>query len=166
MEEAIQFGVFVGSSQGWSCYLAALNWRNDMGFFSAWKAMNAYESALKSYGVAPTSLPADLNSRVCSYANQQYERTCNTMKGFSRMVSLEFAMESAGALVALCVLGPTNFSRYEKMYGVSFEDTAVDAANAWKNRGPDSSIEAKIIETVSDAGVLNIEFANAFNAIL
>lgn len=82
------------------------------------------------------------------------------------MVSLEFAMGSAGALVALCVLGPTNFSRYEKMYGVSMEDTVTDAAKAWKDGGPDSSLESKIIETVSNANVMHVEFASAFNAML
>ena len=135
-----------------------------MGFFSAWKGMNAYESALKSYGVNPSSLPADLNSRVCSYANQQYQSTYTTLPNLSK-IPLDYAMESAGALVALCVLGPANFSKYNKMYGVSMDD-AIRAASDWRVRGPDASLETKIIQTVSDSGVLHVEFATAFNAML
>lgn len=136
-----------------------------MGFFSAWKGMNAYESALKSHGVNPSSLPADLHSRVCSYANQQYERTYTVLPNLSR-IPLESAMEDAGSIVALCVLGPTNFSKYEMFYGGTMEFLITDAARAWREGGPDSSLNSKIIETVSNAGVLHMEFANSFNAML
>jgi len=94
-----------------------------MGFFSKWKASNAYDDSLKSYGVNPATLPAGLNSRVCSYTNQEYERSF-----IGQVVPLEHEMGRAGALVALCVLGPTKFSTRVNMHDVSMADTAAVAA--------------------------------------
>ena len=132
-----------------------------MGFFSGWTDMATYESELKSYGLSPRSLPADLHSRVCSFSTQDYERR-STRRGFLG-IPREFFFQSSGSLVALCVLGPTNYLRYEHRFGM---EVAAEAAEDWRSRGPDSSLNAKIIQTVSDAGVLHAEFANAFNAML
>ena len=134
-----------------------------MGWISAWKGTNAYEAALKSCGVNPYSLPADLNGRICSYANQQYERSHPIVK---RTMSLEEFIGQAGTLVALCVLGPTVYANRGASNGVTMDHTAANAARHWRESGPDSSLESKIIETVSNAGVMHSEFANAFNAML
>ena len=134
-----------------------------MGWISAWKGTNAYEEMLKSCGLNPHSLPADLNGLICSYANQQYERSHPMVK---RAMSLEEFIGQAGALVALCVLGPTAFANCGAPYGVTMDHTAANAARHWRESGPDSTLESKIIETVSNAGVMSTEFASAFNAML
>jgi hypothetical protein len=75
-------------------------------------------------------------------------------------------MSHTGTLTALCVLGPSNFLQFDGDYGVSWSDTIVDAAKAWKERGSDYSVETRIIKAISDAGYLNAEFADKFNALL
>jgi hypothetical protein len=133
-----------------------------MGFFSSWTGMSTYESELKSYGLNPYSLPADLHSRVCSYTTQDYER--RRKRGTLLGVPREYCFQCSGALVALCVLGPSSYSRYEQR--VSMEDQVAYAAERWRTGGPESFLDAMIIRTVSDAGVLHAEFADAFNVML
>jgi hypothetical protein len=132
-----------------------------MGFFSAWSATNAYEAALKDCGVNPRSLPADFNGRICSYANQNHERSF--MRDY---IPLSFVMERAATMVALCILGPNAFARYDDKNGISMSETVPEAAQAWASRGPDATLDTKIIQTVSDAGLLNASFIDAFNAML
>jgi len=99
-------------------------------------------------------------------AKQQYESTSKVFSGYSKTVSIEFVMSHTGTLTALCVLGPSNFLQFDGDYGVSWSDTIVDAAKAWKERGSDYSVETRIIKAISDAGYLNAEFADKFNALL
>lgn len=135
-----------------------------MGWFSAWNDMSTYEAELKTYGINPYSLPADLHSRVCSYTAQSYERRLKSLSILG--IPKEYLFQCSAALVALCVLGPTPYSRDEQRGFVSMDEDVADAAAAWKKGGPDSSLNAKIIQTVSDAGVMNSEFGSAFNAML
>ena len=136
--------------------------------FSAWKGTNAYDNALKSFGIKYSTLPVDMNIQICSYANQQYEWTSkmfnDAMFGqrYSDTVTLESAMSNAATLVALCLLGPRDFSRDQRRYSLSMDETISDAIKDWNNNGPNSSLETKIIETVGNFNLLHVEFAQAF----
>lgn len=132
-----------------------------MGFFSAWSAMNNYEAVLKECGINPRSLPADLNSRICSYTKQDHERSF-----MGESIPLSFDMERAATLVALCILGPVGFSRYNNKNGISMGEPVMSAAEAWAKDGSEATLDTKIIQTVSDAGLMNTGFADAFNAML
>ena len=140
--------------------------------FSAWKGTNAYDNALKSFGIKYSTLPVDMNIQICSYANQQYEWTSkmfnDAMFGqrYSDTVTLESAMSNAATLVALCLLGPRDFSRGQRRYSLSMDETISDAIKDWNNNGPNSSLETKIIETVGNFNLLHVEFAQAFNYLL
>jgi hypothetical protein len=132
-----------------------------MGFFAKWKASNAYDDSLKSYGVNPFTLPVDLNAAVCSYTNQAYEHSF-----VAQVVPLDHEMGRAGALVALCVLGPNNYSARLSRHDVSMNETVREAARVWRESGPESSLDTMIIQAVSNAGVLHGDFVTAFNAML
>lgn len=137
-----------------------------MGFFSGVMANLKYAAALKECGVDPYKLPTSLTSLICGLAKEQYETTSSVFRDYSRTVSIDFVMSNTGALTALCVLGPTNFSRFDGNYGVSWSGAIVDATQQWKKGGFDSSVETRIIKAISDAGYLHEEFADKFNVLL
>lgn len=129
--------------------------------------MGYYEKTLRQYGVEPRDLSANLNAKVCSYAEQQYKgnlaifgshylRTNPTADG---------QLSLTAALVSFCVLGPSVFLSHQFDSGLTL-DRFKGAINSWKESGPEATLDTRIIKTVSDEGYLHIETANIFNAML
>ena len=136
-----------------------------MGFFNAFKGTNAYHDWLKRYGVDPYSLPANMNSSICSYANQNHEYLIKSIgRVYKDNVRLEDAMGSAAGLVVICVLGPDKASIKQLPSDVLNRIKSV--AEDWKKGGADYSLDSKIVETVSNARMLSNDFANIFNSLL
>ena len=136
-----------------------------MGFFSAFKGTNAYHDWLKRYGVDPYSLPANLNSLICSYTNQQHESNeKNLGHVYTSNVTIQAQMGLAAGLVAICVLGPDKASTIQLKQEVY--NRIYNAANDWKIGGPDYSLDSKIIQTVSNARMISSDFADIFNSLL
>ena len=125
-----------------------------MGLALAWKATDNYEIALTAYGLSASTLPAELNVRVCDYARQEYDKVCGYVNGYT----LTLQMVRAGAFVALFILGPTQFANFDERYGVSAADAVRSAVNAWQAGKPDSSLEGRIIQAVMDVGMLHSEY--------
>ena len=143
-----------------------------MGFISAYKGVNAYENALKTFGINYYSLPTDMNIKICSYTNQQYEQTSkmfnHNMHGqrYSDVVTLESELKNSAELVALCILGPRSFSEYQKSSDTYIDSVIKHAVEAWSKEGPDATLHSKIIETVGNANMMHEEFAVAFKYLL
>ncbi len=138
-----------------------------MGFFSAFFGMGYYEKTLRLYGVEPRHLSANLNARVCSYAEQQYKENLTIFGSHYRKTTptAEAQLSITAALVAFCVLGPRVFLNHQFDNGLTlgrFKDAAAD----WKKSGPEATLDTMIIKTVSDEGFLHIETANLFNGML
>lgn len=134
-----------------------------MGFLTAWKASSLYERMLKAHGINPRSFPADVSGRICSYAMQDHERLVQQFPDLGGPMGVEAAMHNAARLVALCVLGATNF----KNVGGDGVDvrTINQAAEDWQEYGSESSLQTMIIKTLRDSGFLNDEFCKIFDSM-
>lgn len=136
-----------------------------MGIFSAWKATNSYEDALRRYGVDPYSLSANLHGQICSYVNQQHESNIRLLgKFYVSQVPLEAQMRNAAALVAICVLGPTKSYQYQAEKDVY--ERFLGIASDLKNEKTNSSLDFMIVKSISDSGFLHTEFVRAVDALL
>ena len=106
-------------------------------------------------------MSADMNGRICSYTCQHYD-----LNGFNPPErSLSQEMERSATLVALCVLGPSKFPRYNK-FGISMQRTVAEAAAAWRAGGPDSTLDTRIIRTVGEAGYLSEDFVDLYSLMI
>lgn len=132
-----------------------------MGIFSSWRLINDYRAALEACGIDPRSLPAEMNGRICSYTSQHYDQA----KFNKPERPLSFEMERSATLMALCVLGPAKFPRYNK-YGISMQHTVAAAAAAYRMRGSEATLDTTIIQTVGEAGRLSQDFADLYSFML
>lgn len=116
---------------------------------------------MELYGINPRLLPVEMNGRICGYTAQYYEKSKLNKKEWP----LSFEMERSATLVALCILGPANFPRYNK-YGISMQHTVTAAAVACRNGGSGTTLETKIIQIVDEAGCLSQDFIDLYSIML
>lgn len=131
-----------------------------MDLLVSWQAVNKYIAKLEDYGIDPRSLPSDMNGRVCSYTCNAYEiAKCHTSAK-----SLPYYIERSATLVALCILGPANFSKYSNnKYEISMKNTVSEAAEAFKKMGPEATLDTKIIIAVGESGLMSLDFLEVYS---
>jgi hypothetical protein len=133
-----------------------------MGIFSSWRLIENYRTALEACGIDPKSLPAEMCGRICSYTSQHYDQS----KFNKQERPLSFEIERSATLVALCVLGPAKFPRYNNKYGISMQHTVTVAAAACRVGGSGATLDTRIIQTVGKAGYLSQDFAELYAFML
>ena len=131
------------------------------------QALEAYFSRLEAYGLGPRlkkySSSADMN--VCRQVRREYAEMHRRNSHLAQMISLEYKMQQAAELVAMCVLGPTEFEKHTSNCDITWDDTIVNAAKSLIDNGRGSSFELRIIEAVGD-DVWSKEFAERFDGLL
>jgi hypothetical protein len=136
-----------------------------MGFFSAMRLSSIYEQRIRAYGFEPRSLPPDLHSTICSSFGRRAERYANMsdMTGNSRRESIETSIELAADLVVLCCIGPTAFAAKG---GPTWDDTIADMVRTAIKSGLEGSLETNVMNSINQAGYINLEFVEVFQAEL
>ena len=131
-----------------------------MGIIQSWKAVNIYIDALARYGIDSGQLPSDLSGRVCKI-------TCEANAAINSQMSLDFQIQRTAALVAFCILGPHEFSRFkDARHDVSVE-TLARAASSFKMGASDAAtLDLKIISAVAASGNICRSFALLFSGLL
>jgi hypothetical protein len=139
--------------------------RQDMGFFSAMRLSSIYEQRIRAYGFEPRLLPPDLHSTICSSFERRAEgyANMNGMTGSSRSEYIQGSIELAADLVVLCCIGPTAFTAK----GGQFRDSTISvmAGTAIKS-GLESSLETNVMNSINQAGFINLEFVDIFRVEL
>jgi len=136
-----------------------------MGYFSKIKASSDFEKVLSAHGINPRTIPHDISARILTYAWRQHERTAQMFPDSDCREAREASMQNAGMLVAFCMLGPTSFRNNCSNYEYVNEMVEYEA-EGWKEYGSEYSHNTMIIKTLSDAGILNDEFVDKFNALI
>lgn len=117
---------------------------------------------MEACGIDPKSLPAEMSGRICSYTSQDYDQS----KFNKQERPLSFEVERSATLVALCVLGPAKFPRYNNKYGISMQHTVTAAAAARRTGGSGATLDTRIIQTVGEAGHLCQDFIYLYSIML
>jgi len=132
-----------------------------MGFFSAVKLGSIYDKRIRAYGFEPRSLPPDLHSTICSSFERRAERYADMdgMVGSARREYIQASIELAADLVVLCCIGPTAFAAK----GGQFRDRTIsDMASTAIESGLEGSLETNVMNSINQAGFINLEFVNVF----
>ena len=161
------FLYFVLYSLAWPFIREPSLWKAFRVFITGGKALNGYISRLESYGLGPKSkrYSSIIDMNVCRLVRQDYADMYRRHRDMARMISVEYKMEQAAELVAMCVLGPTEFARHESRCAVSWDATIVGAAKCLMENGRGSSYELKIIEAVGEDQAWCKEFAEEFDGM-
>ena len=131
-----------------------------MKIFQSWRAVNIYIDALERYGIDSKSTSSDLSGRVCKY-------TCEFINGNNKDDVLAFKIQRSAALVAMCIQGPDEFSKFRyELHDISLETIAKAASNFKKGGQHAASLDLKIIHAVADSGNISHSFAYAFSRML
>ncbi len=131
-----------------------------MGIIQSWKAVNIYIDALARYGIDSSTMPSDLSGRVCKI-------TCEASANLKPEVSLDVQIQRSAALVALCTLGPHEFSRFKGCrHDVSLETVARAASGFKMGSGRAASLDLKIIYAVAASGNISRSFCTLFSRLL
>lgn len=142
-------------------------WKAFKVFIAGGQALDAYFSRLEAYGLGPRlkkySSSADMN--VCRQVRREYAEIHRRNSHLAQMISLEYKMQQAAELVAMCVLGPTEFAKHTSNCGITWDSTIVNAAKSLIDNGRGSSFELRIIEAVGE-DVWSNEFAERFDGLL
>ena len=119
----------------------------------SWRAVNLYIDALARFGIDSNSYDAELASRIC-------RDVCDELKPSD---SVDWAIGRAAALVALCILGPSEYGQFKGDRHEVTVETVEAAAKAF-SRGGDAaaSLDLKIIFAVANFGALHRSFAVMF----
>jgi hypothetical protein len=162
------FLYFVLYSLAWPFIREPSLWKAFKVFMTGGKALNAYISRLESYGLGPKSkrYPSIIDMNICRLVRQDYADLYRRHRDMARMISVEYKMEHAAELVAMCVLGPTDFANFPSRCNVSWAETIVDAAKNLIENGKGSSYDLRIIETVGAERAWSSEFAEEFDGLL
>lgn len=131
-----------------------------MSFFQPWLAVNIYIDAIERYGIDSNKISSDLSGRVCKH-------TCDFFKSNKQDEGLNFKIQRSAALVAMCILGPDEFRKFQhERHDISL-DTIAKAASNFKLGGQyAASLDLKIIHAVADSGNISRSFAYIFSKIL
>jgi hypothetical protein len=143
-------------------------WKSFKVFVTGGKALNAYFVRLESYRLSPKEkrYPIIVDINVCRLVRQDYANLFRYRRNLARMISLEYKMEHAAELVAMCVLGPTEFAKYPSSCSITWDETIVDAAKSLIDNGKGSSYDLTIIEAVGAERAWSNEFAEEFDGLL
>lgn len=133
----------------------------EIGFFSAMRLSSIYEQRISAYGFEPRSMPPDLHSTICSSFERRAERYANMsgMTGRSRSESIQASIELAAELVVLCCIGPTAFAAKG---GQFWERTVSDMVKTAIDSGLEGSLETNVMNSINQAGFINLEFVDVF----
>jgi hypothetical protein len=130
-----------------------------MKIFQSWRAVNIYIDALERYGIDSKS-SSDLSGRVCKY-------TCELINGNNKDDVLAFKIQRSAALVAMCIHGPDEFSKFRhEHHDICLETIAKAASNFKKGGEYATSLDLKIIHAVADSGNISRSFAYVFSRML
>lgn len=130
-----------------------------MGFFQAWSAVNICLDAIARYGIDAKSISPDLCARVCKYTCEKDDKTANGDAN-----ALDFKIRRSAALIAMSILGPSEFFRFRyERYGITADTLAQAAASFTLGRHHAASLDLKIIYAVAESGHMNREFSELFS---
>jgi hypothetical protein len=131
-----------------------------MKIFQSWRAVNIYIDALERYGIDSKSTSSDLSGRVCKY-------TCELINSNNKNAVLDLKIQRSAALVAMCIHGPEEFSKFRhERHDICLETIAKAASNFKKGGQHAASLDLKIIHAVADSGNISRSFAYAFSRML
>ncbi len=137
-----------------------------MGIFSTLKMSNTYDNGLKQFGVRPRDIPAAVNAKICSYAEQNYKRRAASASYFNQgSEGLNAEIANAAELVAYCVIGRTAFINAGGLTAGTMDMVIQNAADDWRDSGSESSLNAMIIKILNEAELLCSEFVAEFNLL-
>ncbi|MEN9481090.1 MAG: hypothetical protein RLZZ298_2485 [Pseudomonadota bacterium] len=131
-----------------------------MRFFQPWRAVNIYIDAIERYGIDSNQISPDLSGRVCKH-------TCDFFKSNNKTEGLTFRIQRSAALVAMCILGPDEFRKFQHdRHDISLETIAKAASNFKQGGQYAASLDLKIIHAVADSGNISRSFACVFSKLL
>ena len=136
-----------------------------MGFTSALRLGSIYDQRIRDYGFEPRSLPPELHSTICSSFERRAERDADRTGLFGRARSdhIQQSVEQAADLVALCCIGPAAFTAAG---GKLPEDTVRNMVKTSLESGLEGSVETNVMNSINQAGYINLEFVDLFRVEL
>ena len=130
-----------------------------MGLFKSWSAVNVYIDALARFGIDSKAISSDLSGRVCKY-------TCEAVAehtGLRQGDVLDFKIRRSAALVAMCILGPSEFRKFRpERHDISEATVSAAAASFRKGGRSAAALDVRIIHAVADAGVIHHGFTELY----
>lgn len=114
---------------------------------------------MKQLGLNPRDIHPSFHSALCSEAERHFSRVADRlmMKGAERSEHIEESFKHTADLVVLLVRGP------DKYIGWDGPDQLItDLASDWLNYGPEGTFNLQILNQINQAGMLNLDSANAF----
>ena len=134
-----------------------------MGFFSSIKSARIYNQKLSEYGINSNDLPSDVNSRICSYTYQHFERLGKMSPDMRDPIYLDAAFGNTARLMAYAILGKKLFKEVGGDIKAA-KDMINHATRMWNETGgPEGSLESMIIYSLSGAKVLDKGFIKMIN---
>lgn len=124
----------------------------------SWRAINIYIDALERFGIDSKQHDGNIASRVCSAVFTALDEQGKLDNGV-----FEWEIRRAASLVALCILGPTEYRQFKgEQQKITNEMIEFAAREFSRGREAAQTLDLKTIFTVATAGLMHRSFAVLF----
>lgn len=130
-----------------------------MALFPTFKAINAYEKYLKSFGVNYLAIPTSLNGFVRDQMIKQCQSNAKWSGAAPTTDDLDACMAIGAEVVAHCVVGPAATS--QRLGNYATVELECDVFAPWIRDGADANVYTRIASAFVNSGLACPEFVTA-----